>query len=184
MSPHNQMTPEETAILPAGVRLIALTTHSDRRGDLTEIFRNEWCDSPLPVQWLVSRTGPNILRGVHVHMRNWDYVCVIAGEVTVGLHDLRTKRSAILHLSAERLQVLVIPPGVAHGFYSPAPSTLLLGASTYYDPSDHPACRWDSPELGLDWPCSAPELSANDRDASSYSDFMAALRIDAECALS
>lgn len=158
--------------------LMPLTTHPDGRGDLTEIFRNEWHRSPAPVQWIVSRTGANVLRGMHVHARSWDYLCVIEGNVVAGLHDLRPRaaaaRSAMLRLSGARLQVLVIPIGVAHGFYSPGNSTLMVGASTYYDPADHRACRWDAPELDLDWPCTAPELSAKDRDAGSYAELRAA----------
>jgi dTDP-4-dehydrorhamnose 3,5-epimerase len=170
---------EQPISLPIGVRLMPLTTHSDSRGDLTEIIRNEWHGTPLPVQWIVIRTGPNTMRGVHLHASKWDYACVVAGEMIVGLHDLRSKQpagsAALLHLSGARLQALVIPPGVAHGFYAPGDSTLVLGASTYSDGSDDRACRWDSPELGLDWPCTAPELSARDRDAGSYAALKTAL---------
>jgi dTDP-4-dehydrorhamnose 3,5-epimerase len=170
---------EQSISLPIGVRLMPLTTHSDGRGDLTEIVRSEWHETPLPVQWIVIRTGPNIMRGVHVHMGKWDYACVVAGEMIVGLHDLRLKQpavsTALLRLSGARLQALVIPPGVARGFYAPGDSTLVLGASTYSDDSDERACRWDSPELGLDWPCTAPELSARDRDAGSYAALKTAL---------
>jgi dTDP-4-dehydrorhamnose 3,5-epimerase len=171
---------EQPIPLPIGVRLMPLTTHSDSRGDLTEIIRNEWHESPPPVQWLVTRSGPNIMRGVHVHLRNWDYACVVAGEIIVGLHDLRATRpavpSALVRLSGARLQALIIPPGIAHGLFSPGESTLLLGASIYYDGTDDRACRWDSPELGLDWPCTAPELSARDRDAGTYSALRTALQ--------
>jgi len=162
---------ERPTSLPIGVTVMPLTTHSDSRGDLTEIIRKEWHESPAPVQWIVTRTGSNIMRGVHVHLRNWDYACVVAGEMIVGLHDLRPRQpavSALLHLTGARLQMLVIPPGVAHGFYSPADSTLVLGSSIYYDGGGDRGCRWDAPELGLDWPCTAPQLSARDRDAGSY----------------
>ena len=170
---------EQPISLPSGVKLLPLTTHSDSRGDLTEIIRNEWYETPPPVQWTVTRTGPNVMRGVHVHPRNWDYACVVAGEMIVGLHDLRSDQpavsSALLRLSGARLQALVIPPGVAHGFYAPGDSTLVLGASIYADESDDQACSWNSPELGLDWPCTAPELSARDRDAGSYAALKTAL---------
>jgi dTDP-4-dehydrorhamnose 3,5-epimerase len=170
---------EQPISLPIGVRLMPLTTHSDSRGDLTEIIRNEWCETPPPEQWTVTRTGPNVMRGVHVHTRNWDYACVVKGEMIVGLHDLRSKQptvsSALLRLSGARLQALVIPPGVAHGFYAPGDSTLVLGASICSDGSDDRACSWNSPELGLDWPCTAPELSARDRDAGSYAALKTAL---------
>ncbi len=157
---------------------MTLATHPDTRGDLTEVFRNEWHNSPLPVQWSASRSEANVLRGVHAHARGWDYACVIAGEMLAGLHDLRTRapevRSALVRLSAARLQVLVIPAGVAHGFYASSASTLLLGASAYFDPANRRGCRWNCPELGLDWPCTAPELSPEDREAGNYAELRAA----------
>ena len=172
---------EQPVPLPTGVRLMPLTTHSDSRGDLTEIFRNEWHESPPSVHWLISRSGPNVLRGVHVHLYHWDYLCVIGGEMMVGLHDMRPEPSAVasamLRLNGTRLQLLAIPPGVAHGFYTPSQSAVVVGASRSYDATDHRACRWDSPELGLDWPCAVPKLSARDRDAGTYAELKSALRI-------
>lgn len=166
---------EQSTALPRGVRLMPLTTHPDDRGAFTEIFRNEWHDSPLPLQWAVSRNEANVLRGVHVHVHHWDYYCAIAGEVFVGLHDLRPAApaaapSAMLRLAGTQLQMLAIPAGVAHGFYSAGDSMHVIGTSRYYDATDHRGCRWDSPELDLDWPCTAPKLSARDRDAGSYAE--------------
>ena len=111
----------ESIAIPIGAQLVPLKTHADERGDFTEFFRGQWYESPLPVQWNVSRSGPNVLRGVHVHALHWDYLCVTAGEMTVGLHDMGPEtangcRSALLQLSGDRLQMLIIPPGVAHGF--------------------------------------------------------------------
>lgn len=164
----------ESIALPDGVILMPLKTHPDNRGELTEIFRNEWHRSPLPAQWTIHRAKANALHGVHVDRRSWKYVCVIAGEVIVGLHDVRphpdAARSVMFHLARTRLQMLVIPNGVARGFYSPQESTLLLGTSEHSDSSGHFACRWDSPELSLNWPCTAPELSPEDRAAGSYAE--------------
>jgi len=170
---------DQSVQLPVGVWLRPLTTHPDDRGDFTEFFRNEWYDSPLPVQWNISRSRPNVLRGVHVHVKHWDYYCVVDGETTVGLHDLRADaalrvRSAMVRLGDDRLEVLAIPPGVAHGVYSQHGSTLLIGVSGYYDPADHRRCRWNCPELDLDWRCQAPELSQEDRQAPGYAELRSA----------
>ena len=167
------------AALPAGVALRVLKTLPDDRGAFTEFFRDEWIGSPPPVQWNISRTRPNVLRGVHVHTKHWDYFCLIDGEMVIGLHDLRREgaaeaRSAMFQLSGERLEALIIPPGVAHGFYSPSCSTHVIGASSYYDPTDHRRCRWDCPELDLDWPCRAPELSPADQQAPDYAELKSA----------
>jgi dTDP-4-dehydrorhamnose 3,5-epimerase len=166
--------------IPVGVDFRSLQTHADARGNFTEIFRKEWHDAPAPIQWSLSASRPNVLRGVHVHARHWDYLCVVAGEMIVGLHDLRPGaatqgQSAMLRLVSDRLTIVTIPPGVAHGFYSPGHSTHMIGASRYYDPVDHRRCRWDCPELKFDWPCTAPELSAADRAAPGYGELTGAL---------
>jgi len=147
------MKPDQSQLLPPGVSTITLTRHSDRRGDITEIFRNEWLDTPSPVQWLVSRNEANSLRGVHVHAWHWDYYFVVAGELIVALHDLRPlapRLSSMLRLNGDRSQLVAVPPGVAHGLYAPGGAVFLVGTSKYYNPDDDRGCRWNAPELGFD----------------------------------
>jgi dTDP-4-dehydrorhamnose 3,5-epimerase len=180
MSSLNPIAAADAAGLPVGVRVMPLKSHPDQRGQLTEIFRNEWHRSPPPMRWVAYRSAANVLRGVHVHVRHWSYLCVVQGETLIGIHDLRpeertARRSLTICLSESRLQMLVIPPGVAHGLYSPIGSTALLASSGHDDPSDHLRCRWDSADLGLEWPCTAPELSALDRDAAGYTELRGAL---------
>lgn len=169
---HGEMQTIQSMTLPDGVALMPLKSHADHRGDLTEVFRNEWHSSPLPAEWIVSRAQANALRGVHVRRHSWAYACAIAGEVIVGLHDLRphpsAARSVMFRLSSAPLHLLVIPSGIAYGFYSPQGATLILGSSESSNSPDQLACRWDSPELSLNWPCAAPELSAEDRVAGNY----------------
>jgi dTDP-4-dehydrorhamnose 3,5-epimerase len=110
--------PADAAPLPEGCRIRALTSHLDARGDFTELFRNAWFDTPAPLQWNMSRSQANVMRGVHVHARHWDYVTVLAGHMTLGLHDLRPEsatrfRSAIVELDAADPAVISIPPGMA-----------------------------------------------------------------------
>lgn len=159
--------------LPGGCRLHALKTIADHRGDFTELFCNAWFDSPAPLQWNMSHSQADVLRGVHVHAKHWDYVAVMSGRMIIGLCDMRPgaasgARSAIVELDEAVPMVLSIPPGVAHGFYFPIAAFNLTGASRYYDPPDHMRCRWDDPELGLAWPCRAPQLSPADTTAGSY----------------
>jgi dTDP-4-dehydrorhamnose 3,5-epimerase len=163
------------SMLPEGCRLQPLATIADQRGDFTELFRNAWFDTPPPLQWNMSRSQANVLRGVHVHARHWDYVTVLSGRMTIGLHDMRPQSaarflSAKVELSDAEPSVLSIPPGIAHGFYFPVASLNLTAASRYYDPPDHMRCRWDCPELRLAWPCRAPQLSPADLAAGAYAD--------------
>lgn len=81
----------------------------------------------------------------------------------------------MVELNEAAPMVLSIPPGVAHGFYFPVAAFNLNASSRYYDPTDHMRCRWDCPELGLDWPCRAPQLSPADMAAGSYPELAAQL---------
>jgi dTDP-4-dehydrorhamnose 3,5-epimerase len=159
--------------LPAGVQVMPLVTHADPRGHLTELLRTTQHPSPAPVQWNAVKSEAGVMRGVHVHKVHWDYFFLLAGEMLLGLHDMRTasptyRRSAIIPLTGEELKSVVIPPGVAHGFYYPRASMHVYSVSEYWDPADELGCCWNSPELDLAWPCSDPALSERDRSADSY----------------
>jgi dTDP-4-dehydrorhamnose 3,5-epimerase len=166
--------------LPDGVRVRPLATHADNRGNLTELLRLAWHDSPPPVQWIASESERNVMRGVHVHIQHWDYLFLLQGEMLLGLHDMRLaastyRRSATLRLRGSPSCAVLIPPGVAHGFYYPERSLHVLGTSTYWDTRDDLSCKWNCPELGMEWPCTDPLLSARDREAGNYAELAAQL---------
>src|SRR2546422_11404064 len=73
-----------------GVLLVSLTRHPDDRGSMTEVFRREWIPGAREmVQANLSRSRPNVLRGLHFHRRQADYWCILEGEALIGLSDLR-----------------------------------------------------------------------------------------------
>jgi dTDP-4-dehydrorhamnose 3,5-epimerase len=172
---------ENRQVLPAGVRLHELVPHGDERGVFTELFRTSWELEVAPVQWNVVRTGANVLRGVHVHHRHADYLTLVDGRATIGLSDLREESptdglSAVVEFDAAAPAALVIPPGVAHGFYFAAPSIHVYAVSHEWDPSDELGCRWDDPDLEIAWPCSAPLISPRDAALGRVSELRAAWR--------
>jgi dTDP-4-dehydrorhamnose 3,5-epimerase len=155
-----------------------LTPHPDGRGTFVEMFRSEWVLGPEPVQWNMVRSAENVLRGVHLHTSHSDYITMAAGEMLLGLHDLRPNSptlglSTIVRLSADDPHLAVVPVGVAHGFYFPAPACHVYAVSRAFDGSDEFSCRWDDPMLGLAWPCTAPILSPRDSRAGSVCAMMA-----------
>ena len=165
------------------VKNVPLQTHRDMRGQLTEIFRADWLDAPSPVQWNVLQSGVNVLRGMKVHVTHTDFLVVLQGRLLVGTRDLRKPAGeeiagSIVELSADNPSLLMIPPGVAHGFYSPEPSLFLVGVSSYWDAvNDEFRCRWDDPELRIPWPSAmSPALSSLDECACSLADLLALLR--------
>lgn len=167
-------------ILPDGVELTTLTMHRDDRGWLTEIFRNEWTLGIEPRQWNVTMSEKNVLRGVHVHHRHRDYLVVLDGKISVGLHDARPRsrsyrQTAMFEMSSARLMAVRIPTGVMHGFYCHERTLYIYGVDAYYDPNDELGCHWADPRLGLHWPCQEPFFSPRDRQADSLAEVEARL---------
>lgn len=167
---HEASPGKVTAPLPAGVVVRLLAPHPDERGAFCELFRDSWDPGARPVQWNMVRSSAGVLRGVHAHSRHADHLTIAAGEMLLGLHDLRggspsCGQAVMLRLTAEHPRLVTIPVGVAHGFYFPVPSLHIYGVSREFDGSDELSCSWNDPALGFDWPCSAPILSQRDQDA-------------------
>lgn len=157
----------EPSPLPHGVELRPLTVYTDDRGRVAEIFRNEWLNGPVPVQWAMAISDAGVVRGVHVHLRHDDYFVLLQGHSALGLHDLRPGSptagcATMLDLRGDELAAVIIPHGVAHGFLFLSASTYIIGASHYYDRTDELGCHWLDPALRLGWPLSSARLSARD----------------------
>lgn len=167
--------PASVSTLPAGVGLRPLTSHGDVRGSFTEIFRESWRVGVAPVQWNFVESRPNVLRGLHFHLRHADYLVVLAGRASIGLCDLRPDsptagRAALVEMRGDSLTALTLPPGVGHGFYFHEPSLHAYAVSHYWDESDELGCRWDDPALGIPWPADSPLLSPRDAALPSLKD--------------
>lgn len=166
--------------LPHGVALRPLQMNRDSRGSFTELFRNEWETGIRPVQWNAVSSRAGTLRGVHLHVRHDDYLVTLKGRVSAGLRDLRRHSpteglSTVVELSEDPLTALLIPHGVAHGFYFHEPSLHLYAVTTYWDTADELACRWDDPGLEIDWPAEPEHVSERDATASSLAELLAGL---------
>ena len=162
-------------MLPTGVSLLTLTPHADERGIFTELYRASWEPGIVPAQWNAVRSEQDVLRGVHVHRRHTDYLTVVAGTATIGLHDLRPGSptegmGTTVDLGANTPRALVIPVGVAHGFYFHEQSVHLYAVSHEFDPADELGCRWDDPDLQIPWACTEPLISERDRELGSLSE--------------
>jgi len=168
-------------VLPDGVELHRLEPHADARGVFTELFRDSWGLGVAPVQWNAVRSEANVLRGVHAHWRHADYLTVVSGRATIGLHDLREGSpteglGTVVELVADMPAALAIPTGVTHGFYFHEPSIHIYGVSHEWDPADELGCRWNDPELRISWPCTDPLLSERDRNLGPLSELRVAWR--------
>lgn len=156
-----------------GVRVMQLKPHVDARGRFIETFRQEWFPGrPAMIQGNRSDSEPNVLRGLHYHLRQADYWYVPAGRVFVALADLRLGSPvrgsvATLELGDGRDLGVYIPPGVAHGYYALERSTMTYLVDRTYDTNDELGVAWDDPELGIAWPLlgKTPLLSPRDLES-------------------
>ncbi|WAX95770.1 dTDP-4-dehydrorhamnose 3,5-epimerase family protein [Aminobacter sp. NyZ550] len=158
--------------LPLGCVVRDLKTHDDDRGNLTEIFRQEWDAGIEPVQWNFVRSQANVLRGIHVHVIHSDYLVCLEGTLVLALSDIRPESpthgmATTVTLKGSKMQAALVPPGVAHGFHFPEVSSLCYSVSHYWNTVDEIGCRWDDPALGLDWDIRDPALSPRDTTAGS-----------------
>jgi dTDP-4-dehydrorhamnose 3,5-epimerase len=151
----------------ADVRLSPLAQHGDGRGTFTEVYDVGWNIGIDPTQWSLVRSAEGALRGMHLHRRHDEYVHVIAGTMTVGLFDVRAgsptvNQSATYQLEGSHPAILLFPPGLVHGWLSHTTSIHLQAVSesySSYGADDNDGCRWDDPELGIEWPSTPVLLS-------------------------
>jgi dTDP-4-dehydrorhamnose 3,5-epimerase len=155
-----------------GVQIRELSPHSDARGTLTEVYRHEWFpEAGSLVQVNLSRSRAGVLRGMHFHRRQTDYWCFVEGRAFVGLFDLRKGspsegESQTFELdAAAALRGLVVPPGVAHGFFAETDVALLYLVDRAFDGRDEHGFAWNDPELPVAWPAAGPTVSERDATA-------------------
>lgn len=155
----------------------------DGRGHFFESFNQRDFDAATGtrvtfVQDNESRSGRNVLRGLHYQIRapQGKLVRVLHGAVFDVAVDLRRSSATFgrwigMELSAENRKQLWIPPGFAHGFLVLSASADSLYKVTGYHAPQHERCiRWDDSTLAIAWPLQgAPVLSERDARAPGFS---------------
>lgn len=164
-----------TTTLP-GVLILEPKVFGDDRGFFFESFNQRiWhqatgIDLPF-VQHNHSRSGRNVLRGLHYQIRQpqGKLVRVIAGEVFDVAVDIRRSSPFFGHwfgtlLSADNKRQMWIPEGFAHGFCVTSDHAEFLYLTTdYWAPEFERCIAWNDPSIGIDWPLAGePLLSAKD----------------------
>lgn len=148
----------------------------DERGEFFETFRHSVFTEATGTDLAfvqdnhsVSRHG--VLRGLHCQTRKpqGKLVRCIRGEVFDVAVDIRPGSDSFgqwvgMLLSADNRRQLYIPPGFAHGFQVVSETAEIVYKCTdYYDPGGESGLIWNDPDVGIEWPLPAPDLSAKDR---------------------
>ena len=167
----------------AGVRILEPKVFGDARGFFVETWNQaRYAEAGLPerfVQDNLSFSRRGVLRGLHFQNPNGQgkLVYVLQGEVFDVAVDVRLGspsfgQSVTAILSADNKRQFYIPPGFAHGFCVTSETALFAYKCTeFYEPKSEASILWNDPALGIDWPVTAPELSAKDVAALTLADF-------------
>jgi len=150
-------------------------------GDERGVFFESWnagrfAEHGLPTRFVqsnVSTSSRGVLRGLHYQWPRpqGKLVSVLEGEVYDVAVDIRRDsptfgRWEAVILSAENHRQFWIPEGFAHGFAVLSGRAVFHYLCTDVYVREHDAgVRWNDADIGIDWPVSAPLLSAKDMAA-------------------
>ena len=170
-----------------GVRYGAIARFGDVRGSFREIWREDTFGpldpelagsppgvEPRFVQANLSTSAAGVLRGLHLHQRQFDHWVVVGGRAFVALVDVRPLLAGGPRPAVETRELgeddwVDIPTGVAHGFLALEPLQVLYFVTNPYDGGDELGFAWDDDVAAVRWPTISgtpdgkPILSERDR---------------------
>ena len=148
-----------------GVIIKELRTFTDERGFFREIIRvtDDFFGEGFG-QWSHSLMFNGVIKAWHFHHIQTDWWYVVNGVLRVGLCDMRPesptykKTMDFLMGNLQPVQVVKIPPGVAHGCKAiQGPANLFYVTSHVYNPADEIRIAYNDPEINFDW-LKGPEI--------------------------
>jgi len=167
-----------------GLLLVELDLHGDTRGFFVERFHHaRFAEHGLPTEYVQenhSRSGPGVLRGLHMQYdpAQGKLVGAVCGSIWDVAVDLRPDsptfgRHAAYELSDSNARLLWIPPGYGHGFcvLGDRPADVFYKTTAPYNAAGEVGVRWDDSELGIPWPVREPLVSERDRKLPTLAEF-------------
>lgn len=143
-----------------GVRTRKLRLIPDERGFLMEMLRSDWEEFQKFGQVYVTAVYPGVVKGWHYHKIQTDYFICIAGMAKVVLYDAREDSPTYgeineFFMGTQNPMLLVIPPGVMHGFKGISQEmTLIVNVPTElynYDQPDEYRLPAHTDQIPYDW---------------------------------
>jgi len=145
----------------------------DDRGLFIKTFHEDFfAANDLNTHWAeeyFSISHKGVLRGLHFQTPPCDHVKLVycsSGQVMDVILDLRLGsptfcQHLIFDLSEEKANMIYIPRGCAHGFYTCSESaTMMYKVSSVYAPENDAGILWNS--AGVAWPDAKPLVSLRD----------------------
>lgn len=159
-----------------------VTKFEDERGSFLKLFNAETIEAYLPGfmprEVYITTSSKGVLRGMHFQLPPNDHAKVVIclnGIITDVLLDLRPGDTygltSTIELSPDTQNVVMLPKGIAHGFYAHADASVLLYlVETVHCPKDDKGILWNS--FCYDWPNDTPILSVRDTQHSPFTEFL------------
>lgn len=164
---------------------------NDIRGKFVKTFQKEiFAQSKLETNFAeeyYSVSHQRVLRGLHFQAPPYEHtklVYCVMGKVMDVVVDLRVGsptygQFATLEVSAQKANVIYIPPGLAHGFYVLSDSAVLIyKVTTVYSPKHDSGIHWNS--VKIPWPNTQPIVSPRDSELVAFADFLSPFRYTEE----
>ena len=165
-----------------GVLLVTPNVFGDDRGFFMETYNQQKAQElGLPIKFVQdnhSKSSKGVLRGLHYQNPQWQVklVRVIQGEIFDVAVDIRQKSPSFgewvgVYLNEENKQQLYVPEGFAHGFVVTSETAeVIYKCTSLYAPEQEGSILWNDPEIGIEWPIEAPQLSEKDKNATRLND--------------
>jgi dTDP-4-dehydrorhamnose 3,5-epimerase len=166
-----------------GVKLVSSTSYEDERGAFSRWFCLQTLTPELEGQSIRQinhsvnlRAGT--VRGMHFQKgpaAEFKLVRCIRGRVQDVVLDVRAQSATFgsyfsCELSEANQQMLLIPPGCAHGFQALEDNSQLLYLHTQdYHPALEAGVRVDDPQFNIQWPLPIQYLSERDQSFAPFS---------------
>jgi len=165
-----------------GVHLLELERIADERGFFARLwsqaeFAKHGIDSPFVQGNLSFNPRLGTLRGMHYQLPPQEETKIVRctmGAIFDVAVDLRRDSPTFQQwvgapLTAENREMLLIPPGCAHGYLTLTENTeVTYQMSAYYAPQHGAGVRWNDPAFGIQWPGDVMVIADRDRN---YPDF-------------
>ena len=168
-----------TPLSISGVFLLELESFQDERGS----FARQFCqkelaryglDFPICQCNISANKKTGTLRGLHYQKEPFPEIKIVScfqGSFFDVVVDMRPDSSTYLQhismvLSAEKGNMIYIPPMMAHGFQTLQDDTLIYyQLGEFFQPDYYAGLRWNDPKLKISWPLPENPI-INQRDNS------------------